>query len=76
MSLTRPVSGAIGIGGELDLRFLAELQLGNVVLVDIADDPDRGQVGDGEGRGRAGEATPAAAALVTFCATMTPEMGA
>ena len=47
---------AIGICVELDLRFLAELQLGNVVLVNIADDPDGGEIGDGEGRGRAGKA--------------------
>ena len=30
----------IGIGVDVDLRFLAQLQLGNVVLVDIADDPN------------------------------------
>ena len=41
MSLTRPDQSAVGIGAELDLRFLSERDLRNVVLVDIADDPDR-----------------------------------
>src|SRR5579863_1274528 len=40
--------GTIGIGIQLDEGFLAELQLGNVVLVDVAKDPDFSQVGDGE----------------------------
>ena len=47
---------AVGEGIEFDFCFLAELQLGNVVFVDIADNPYPGEVGDGEGRGRTLEA--------------------
>ena len=36
--------------------FLAQLQFGNVVLVDIAEDPDAAKIGDGEGGRRSGEA--------------------
>ena len=55
MSLICPVDGAVGIGVELESRFLAELDFGNVVLVDIAENPDGGEIGDGEGRGGSGE---------------------
>ena len=42
---------AVGIGGEADVRLLAEMHGGEIVLVDIADDPDVGEIGDGEGVG-------------------------
>ena len=51
MSLMWPVKHPVGISIEPDLGMLAELQLWDVVLVDIADDPDDGQIGDGEGCG-------------------------
>jgi hypothetical protein len=54
----------IGIRVHHNARFLAELQLGNVILVDVADNPHAAQVGDGKrscrsrqvdaGRGRIG----------------------
>ena len=47
---------AVGIGVQPDAGFLAELQFGDVVFIDVADDPDGGEIGDGEGRGRAGKA--------------------
>ena len=68
--------GAIGICVQLDPRFLAELNAGNIVFIDVADDPHGGEIGDGEGCGRAGEIYARGGGLVTFCATMTPEMGA
>ena len=55
MSLTAAGERTVGIGIDPDLRFLAELQLGNVVLVDVANDPDPGEIGDGKGGGRARE---------------------
>ena len=42
----------VGIGIELDLCRLPERQLGNVILIDIADDPYAGEIGDGEGSRR------------------------
>jgi hypothetical protein len=69
-------SGRSGYALTLNARFLAELQLGNVVLIDIAENPDAGEVGDGEGRGRAREVDARGGALVTFWPMMTPEMGA
>ncbi len=45
--------GAVGVGGEMDVGFLAEVYLGEIVLVDVADDPDVREVGDGEGGGGA-----------------------
>jgi hypothetical protein len=64
------------IGICLDGSFLSQLKLRNVILVDIANDPDDGKISDGEGGGRPGIVTPAVAAFVTFCAMMTLEMGA
>ena len=46
--------GFAGEGVELDVGVLAEMDAGEIVLVDVADDPDVGEVGDGEGAGGAG----------------------
>jgi hypothetical protein len=48
----RPVSSQSGIGVDSDLCGLPERDLGNVILIDITDDPDAGQIGDGKGRCR------------------------
>ena len=45
---------AVGIGREANVRLLAKMHRGEIVLVDIADDPDVRQVGDGKGIGRTG----------------------
>ena len=44
----------VGIGSEANVRLLTEMHRGKIVLVDIADDPDVRQVGDGEGVRRTG----------------------
>jgi hypothetical protein len=45
--------GLAGEGVEGDIGVLAEVDVGEVILVDVADDPDVGEVGDGEGAGGA-----------------------
>ena len=50
-----PGERAVGIGIELDAGVLAEMDARQVVLVDVAEDPDAGEVGNGERRCRAGE---------------------
>ena len=55
---------------EIDLGFLAELKPGNVVLVNVADNPDRGEIGDGEGGGRAGESDAGGRRVGDVCATI------
>src|SRR5208282_3084598 len=67
---------AVWKGVEFDLRFLAELQPGNVVLVNIADNPTVDRSAMVKAVAEPERFTPAAAAWVTFCATMTPEIGA
>ena len=38
----------IGVGGQLDLRFLPEMHLREIVLVNVAKDPHIAQIGNGE----------------------------
>ena len=49
-----PVKTLVGIGCEANVGLLAKVHGGEIVLVDIADDPDVREIGDGEGVGGAG----------------------
>ena len=49
------VEDAVGIGVQVNVRGLPKMNHGQIVLIDIADDPDVGEVGDGKGRGRSRE---------------------
>jgi hypothetical protein len=42
---------AVRVGVEADIGGLAEVYVSEVVFVDVADDPDVGEIGDGEGGG-------------------------
>src|ERR1700679_1644088 len=50
-----PGEGLAGECVELNICVLAEMDVGEIVLVDVADDPDVGEIGDGEGAGGASE---------------------
>ena len=63
MLLMTPVNTLVGIGVQADVRFFAEVHVGKIVFVDVAENPDVAQIGDGERIGRAQARTPAA--LVT-----------
>src|ERR1035438_4525953 len=38
----------VGIGAHANIRVLSQMNVGEIVFKDIAQDPDAGQVGDGE----------------------------
>src|SRR5262249_38273766 len=44
----RRVEDAARIGQHADANILADLDVGDVALADIGDEPDRGQIADGE----------------------------
>ena len=50
MSLMRPVNTLPGYALSVNLRLLSETNFGKIVFVDVADDPDDRQIGDGECR--------------------------
>src|ERR1700733_5437407 len=58
--------GFAGEGVELDVGVLAKMDVGKIVLVDVADDPDVGEIGYGEGAGgaRVGDACGAGGGYV------------
>ena len=74
MLLMRPGEDLVGIGVQADVGVLAEVHVRQIVLVDVADDPDVREIGNGERIGRARPCTPAA--LVTCWSVITPETGA